>query len=161
MAKAVGHLFAELKVRLVYGGAKIGLMGEVANACLLQGGHVVGVMPQFLGRVEIVHGGLTQLITVDSMEERKRKMLAMADGFVILPGGWGTLDEMYEVLTLHQIDQHTKPLWLLNQQNFFAPILEVHRHMVREGFLAEQHLAMVKLAQHPADLKSQWQSHFA
>jgi uncharacterized protein (TIGR00730 family) len=159
-AAEVGKALAQKKYRVVYGGAKIGLMGELANACLDNNGHVIGVMPHFLGRVEIVHGGLSQLIMVDSMEERKRKMLALSDAFLILPGGWGTLDEMYEVLTLNQVGQHQKPLWLLNERKYFDPILSLHQHMVQEGFLAQQHLSMSKIASNANDLLQQLEQHF-
>ncbi len=144
LAMEVGIYFAKNNIELIYGGAQIGLMGTLANACLANKGNVCGIMPHFLGRKEIVHHELSELIWVDSMDERKRLMISRANGFLVLPGGWGTLDEMYEVLTLQQIDQHQKPLWIINQDNYYSPLLEVNEQMVREGFLAKQHLDLVQ-----------------
>ncbi|HPY42520.1 MAG TPA: TIGR00730 family Rossman fold protein, partial [Thiolinea sp.] len=109
MAQALGELLAEREIRLIYGGAKVGLMGVVADAALSKGGEVIGVIPHSLVNQEVAHDGLTDLIITDSMHTRKMRMAELADAFIALPGGWGTLDEMFEVLTWAQLGFHNKP----------------------------------------------------
>jgi uncharacterized protein (TIGR00730 family) len=113
-AMLLGTALAHRKIRLIYGGAKIGLMGIIADAVLKEGGEVVGILPQFLSSKEIAHRGLTQLIMVDSMHERKTKMHELSDGVIALPGGFGTLEELFEMLTWAQLGLHQNPIGLLN-----------------------------------------------
>lgn len=124
---------------LVYGGAKVGLMGVLANAALAEGGRVVGVIPKGLVSKEIAHDGLTELYLTDSMHDRKERMILLADAFVSMPGGWGTYDELFEVLTLAQIGFHDKPSAFLNVQGYFDPLLSLLRHTIEHGFAAPQH----------------------
>ena len=121
----VNQLFMKNDFGLVYGGAKIGIMGIVANAALKYSREVIGVMPTFLREREVHHETLDQFIECETMHERKEKMYEMADAFLILPGGFGTLDEFFEILTWKQLNQHQKPIYILNVQNFF-------RHMVSQ-----------------------------
>jgi uncharacterized protein (TIGR00730 family) len=124
---------------LVYGGAKVGLMGVLANAALAEGGRVVGVIPKGLVSKEIAHDGLTELYLTESMNDRKERMVLLADAFVSMPGGWGTYDELFEVLTLAQIGFHDKPSAFLNVKGYFDPLLALLRHAIDHGFAAPQH----------------------
>ena len=123
----------------MYGGAKVGLMGVLANAALQEGGHVVGVIPKGLVSKEIAHDKLPELFLTDTMHERKDRMIVLADAFISLPGGFGTYDEMFEVLTLAQIGFHDKPSGLLDVKGFFQPLLRMMEHTIRESFAAPQH----------------------
>ena len=134
-AYLLGATLAALNIRLVYGGAKIGLMGAVADAALSAGGEVTGVIPGFLSTKEIAHPGLTELIMVDNMHERKLKMHELSDGVIALPGGWGTMEELFEMLTWAQLGLHTKPIGLLNTNRYYDPLVALCDTMVREGFL--------------------------
>jgi uncharacterized protein (TIGR00730 family) len=121
---------------IVYGGGRIGLMGAVADAALAAGGEVIGVIPHALAKAEIAHSGTTTLHVVDSMHERKALMVDLSDGFVALPGGFGTMDEFHEVLTWRQLHIHDKPVGLLNALGFYDPLLAQFDLMEREGFLS-------------------------
>lgn len=134
---------AERGLGLVYGGANVGLMGELANAARSCGVHVTGVMPSSLVEREIAHGALDDLRIVGSMHERKQLMAALSDGFVALPGGMGTLEELFEVLTWGQIGLHRKPCGLLDVEAFFAPLEAFLDHTVTEGFLTPEHRRML------------------
>ncbi len=134
-AVEVGQLLAERGVTLVYGGGNVGLMGVVADACLAAGGKVVGVIPQSMVERELAHRGLTELHIVGSMHERKALMADRADAFLALPGGFGTFDELFEILTWRQIRIHQKPVGLLNVEGYFDPLLSLADHAVEEGFL--------------------------
>ncbi|CDQ41666.1 MULTISPECIES: LOG family protein [Virgibacillus] len=142
-AKELGSKLAEQNVALVYGGASVGIMGAVADAVLHGGGHVIGVMPQFLKEKEISHPSLTELIIVDSMHERKMKMAELADGFIALPGGPGTLEEFFEVFTWAQLGLHQKPCGLLNINHYFDPLISLFQHMTDEHFMEKKHRDMV------------------
>ncbi len=120
---------------IVYGGGSIGLMGIVADAALLAGGEVIGVIPQFLARTEVAHEGLTELHVVATMHERKALMDGASDAFIALPGGFGTMDEFCEVLTWRQLRIHDKPIGLLNYKGYYDALLELFDSMVREGFI--------------------------
>lgn len=133
-------------IGLVYGGGRVGLMGVLADAALEARGEVIGVIPRALSGSEIAHAGLTQLHVVPSMHERKALMSDLADGFIALPGGFGTLDELCEVLTWGQLGIHCKPAGLLNVERFFDPLLEQLEIAVREGFLRESHLRQLCVA---------------
>lgn len=142
-AFGLGKLMAESHIRLIYGGAKVGLMGRVADGVLQHGGEVTGVLPVFLSAKEIAHAGLTEMILVDSMHERKMKMSELADGFIALPGGMGTMEELCEILTWSQLGLHRKPAGVLNVNGFYDSMLKLFAHMVTEGFLKEKHQHML------------------
>ena len=134
-ARLLGAALAGMNIQLVYGGARIGLMGAVADAALLAGGSVVGVIPQFLKTKEVAHTGLTELITVDNMHERKLRMHELSDGIITLPGGWGTMEEVFEMLTWGQLGLHTKPIGILNVNGYYNALSTQCDIMVAEGFL--------------------------
>ncbi|WP_454191206.1 LOG family protein [Paenibacillus sp. Marseille-Q7038] len=141
-AKKLGEELARHHIGLVYGGASVGVMGAVADAVLENGGHVTGIMPRFLEEREISHKGLTELIIVESMHERKAKMAELVDGFIMLPGGPGTLEEFFEIFTWAQLGLHQKPCGFLNVNQYFNPLLTLFDHMVKEGFLQEKYRGM-------------------
>jgi uncharacterized protein (TIGR00730 family) len=151
-AKAMGAELAARGMGLVYGGGRVGLMGAVADAALAGGARVHGVIPDALATTEVAHAGLTQLHVVRSMHERKARMADLADGFVALPGGFGTLDELFEALTWGQLGFHRKPVGVLDVDDFFAPLLATAGAMVREGFVRAEHRAMIAVATDPAEL---------
>ena len=140
------------KIDVIYGGAKVGLMGAVADGALEDGGKVIGVLPEFLMKREIAHDGISELIIVNSMQERKKKMLELSDGFISLPGGFGTLDEFYEILTWEQLGIHQKPSGLLNINNFYSPLLKMMDGMVEEGFLKQINRDMVMTSDNLSEL---------
>jgi uncharacterized protein (TIGR00730 family) len=142
-ARAFGRLLAARGTTLVYGGGHVGLMGIVADAVLVAGGRVIGVIPERLAERELAHRGLTELFVLPSMHERKAKMASLADAFVALPGGLGTLDELFEIWTWAQLGFHDKPIGLLDVDGFFAPLLELTRHMVEQGFVRAPQLDLV------------------
>ena len=133
-SEELGRMFAEREVRLIYGGGSIGLMGVVMQAVLDNGGAVTGVIPEFLMRREVGNPALTELIVVDSMHERKRRMFELADGFAVLPGGLGTLDETIEVITWQQLGLHGKPLSLLNTGDYWTCFEALIDHVIGQGF---------------------------
>ncbi|MBV6654853.1 MAG: TIGR00730 family Rossman fold protein [Mameliella sp.] len=138
-AKATGKMLAEQGVRLVYGAGKVGLMGEVAEGALQAGGEVIGVIPFFLRKAEVCHEGLSHLYVVDSMHERKIKMAQLSDTVIVLPGGYGTLDEVFEMLTLAQLGQGAHPICFLNLNGYFDLLLQQLDRMEQEGFLKPIH----------------------
>lgn len=138
-AAALGTAIARRGLGLVYGGAKVGLMGELANAALAAGGRVVGIIPKGLVSKEIAHEGLQELYLTESMHERKERMILLSDAFVSMPGGWGTYDELFEVLTLAQIGFHDKPSGFFNVKGYFDPLVSLLEHTVRHEFAAPQH----------------------
>jgi uncharacterized protein (TIGR00730 family) len=137
---------------LVYGGGNIGLMGILADSVLETKGKVVGVIPDFLFKREVAHTGVTELILVSSMHERKQKMASMADAFIAMAGGWGTLDELAEILTWRQLEIIDKPIGILNTQGFFSPLLEMMTSMVSKGFLKDDNLAKLNVQNTPQSL---------
>jgi uncharacterized protein (TIGR00730 family) len=141
-AHALGQGLARAGHSLVYGGGNIGLMGEIANAALQAGGEVIGVITHHLADKELAHHGLSQLIYVDSMQQRKAQMAELADAFIALPGGFGTLEEWFEVLTAAQLGLHTKPLLLLNVADFWSPLWASLQHQSQLGFISAQHLQL-------------------
>jgi uncharacterized protein (TIGR00730 family) len=151
-AEAVGGLLAERRIELVYGGGKVGLMGKVADAVLNAGGKVTGVIPQALMLKEIGHEGLTELKVVSSMHERKALMAELADGFIALPGGFGTLDEFCEILTWAQLGLHHKPCGLLNVNGYYDYFSRLLDHAVSEHFLQPLYRAMVICDDDPENL---------
>ena len=142
-AAALGTLLARRGIGVVYGGGNIGLMGIVADAALAAGGEVIGVIPGHLQDREVAHGGLTALHVVDSMHARKALMARLSDVFIAAPGGFGTLDEMCEILTWAQLGLHNKPCGLLNVAGYFDALLGMFDHAVREGFLSQQHRQLI------------------
>jgi uncharacterized protein (TIGR00730 family) len=151
-AHELAALLVASGIELVYGGASKGIMGVLADAVLAGGGQVRGVIPQSLHDKEIAHAGLTELYVVNSMHERKSLMAVLSDGFVAMPGGFGTLEEIIEVLTWGQLQFHNKPCGFLNINGFFDHLLQYFDHAVREGFLREEHREMLLVANAPAEL---------
>ena len=138
-AHAFGETLAELNIRLVYGGGSVGLMGIAADACMAAGGAVIGVIPQLLMEKEVGHKGITQMHVVANMHQRKALMTELSDGFIALPGGYGTLDELFEALTWLQLGYHQKPVGLLNVAGFFNHLVSFVDHSHDERFLRGLH----------------------
>jgi uncharacterized protein (TIGR00730 family) len=134
LANRFGKNLAKNNRKLVYGGGDCGLMGEVANGALTHSGYVIGVFPRHLNRIEVEHKGLSRMFLVDSMHERKFIMYQNSDVFVILPGGFGTLDEMFEVITWRQIDLHTKPVIIFNHNGYWDKLIALMNHIIDEKF---------------------------
>lgn len=151
-ASDFGTLLADHDIRLVYGGGQVGLMGRLADTVLGEGGEVIGVIPDALVRREIAHRELTDLRIVDSMHERKAEMARLADAFVALPGGLGTLEELCEVLTWAQLGLHGKPCGILDVAGYYEPLVQLLDHMVKEGFVARSHRSMVVVEDDPSTL---------
>lgn len=151
-AAAFGRLAAVRGASLVYGGARVGLMGAVADAALEAGGRVIGVIPETLVSKEIAHEHLTELHVVKSMHERKTKLHDLADAFVALPGGAGTMDEWFEMLTWAQIGLHAKPLGLLNVEGYYDGLLAFMNHMETQGFAAKEHRGLYRAEPNPVAL---------
>ncbi len=151
-ARALGRELARRDLTLVFGGSKVGLMGEVADSVLGAGGHVIGVIPQVLVEKEVAHGELDELRVVDSMHERKAMMADLADGFVALPGGLGTLEETFEVLTWAQLGMHDKPCGLLNVRGYYDGLIRFLDYSVAERFVKQTHRSMLLVAQSPGSL---------
>ncbi len=143
IAHQLGRELVERGLGLVYGGASVGLMGVVADAVLAQGGEVIGVIPRNLFKNEVAHPHLSELYEVGSMHERKAKMADLADGFIALPGGFGTFDELFEIITWAQIGIHTKPVGLLDVGDYFAPLQTLIAHAVQEGFISAFHARLL------------------
>jgi len=141
-ASQLGKAIAAAGVRLVYGGGRIGLMGILADAALGSGASVVGVIPEFLRGLEVAHGGLTELRVVESMHDRKRTMFELADAFVVLPGGFGTLDEAIEVVTWRQLALHDKPIVLVDVLGFWQPLRALIAAIVGAGFAHPDHAGL-------------------
>ena len=148
-AVATGRLLAERGIGLVYGGGNIGLMGLVADSCLEAGGEVTGVIPEALMKKEVGHLDLTHLEVVDSMHTRKARMAELSDGFIALPGGFGTFEELCEVLTWGQLGFHGKPVGLVNVANYFGPLIELCDRAVVEGFMRTEHRGLLQDADTP------------
>ena len=151
-ARAMGNAIVRRKLGLVYGGARIGLMGAMADEVLVRGGEVVGVIPRALVEKEVAHNGLTDLRVVESMHERKAVLAELADGFVAMPGGFGTLDEMCEALTWGQLGLHRKPCGLLNVRGYFDRLLAFLDHAAAERFLQSEHRDMLLVSADPDQL---------
>jgi len=154
-AVELGRLLAARKIGLVYGGARVGLMGAVADAVLEGGGYVTGVIPRSLAKREVAHTGLTDLRVVTSMHERKALMADLSDGFIALPGGWGTLDEFFEILTWAQLSLHQKPCGLLNVHGYFDGLLSFLEHSTKEGFVRREYQSMISVSDSASALLEQ------
>ena len=151
-AEELGHLMVSRNIGLVYGGGRVGLMGVIAKTVLEDGGEAIGVIPRFLEREEIVHRHLTELFLVDTMHQRKMKMAELAEGFIALPGGFGTLEEWFEMLTWAQIGHHQKPVALLNVSGYFDPLLMMIERGYEECFIRREYHDMVIEDSDPAKL---------
>ncbi len=160
-ARSLGAEIARRGLALVYGGASVGLMGVVADAALAGGGEVIGVLPFPLARKEIAHPGLTDLRIVDSMHERKAQMVELSDGFIALPGGVGTLEEFFEVLTWAQLGLHAKPCGVLDVGGYFDPLLRFLDDAVEARFVKPKHRALVLVDEHPESLLDAFAAHRA
>jgi uncharacterized protein (TIGR00730 family) len=151
-AQALGHALGTRGIGVVYGGACVGLMGVMADAALAAAGEVIGVIPSALVAKEIAHRGLTDLRVVASMHERKALMAELSDAFIALPGGWGTLEEFFEVLTWGQLGLHHKPCGLLNVHGYFDGLLSFLDHTIEQGFVRREYRSMIAVADSPAAL---------
>ena len=143
-AAELGTYMAEQGIGLVYGGSRVGLMGTIADAIMENGGTAIGVMPSGLFSGEVVHQNLTELIEVNGMHERKAKMSELADGFISMPGGFGTYEELFEVLCWAQIGIHQKPIGLYNVNGYFEPMMKMVKYSIQEGFSNESHLKLIR-----------------
>ncbi len=153
--QAARNLGAELvhrNIGLVYGGASVGIMGEIADTVLAHGGEVIGVIPKALVDKEVSHNGLTELIVVKSMHERKAEMADHSDGFIAMPGGLGTMEELFEVLTWAQLGFHDKPCSLFNVASYYDPLIQFIDHAVEEGFIRPVHRGLVMMESDPKKL---------
>jgi len=148
-ASSLGRRIGERGLGLVYGGARVGLMGALADAALAAGAPVLGVLPRSLSSVEVAHAGLTELVLVDGLHARKARMTAESDAFVALPGGFGTLDELFEALTWAQLGLHTRPLGLLNIGGFWDPLVATIDRQVAEGFVTPSDRARLSVESTP------------
>lgn len=160
-ATLLGQTLAKRNIELVYGGANVGLMGAVADGVLDDGGKVIGVLPNFLKSKEIAHEQLTELILVDSMHERKSKMNELSDGVIALPGGFGTLEEFFEMLTWGQLGLHKKPIAVLNIDGFFDSLIDLVQTMVDKGFLKQVNQQMLLVSDNIEDLLDQMNNYAA
>jgi uncharacterized protein (TIGR00730 family) len=147
-AMELGSLLAKKKIQLVYGGGNVGLMGKVADSCMAAGGEVIGIIPTALFEKEHGHRGLSRLEVVSTMHERKARMAALADGFIALPGGIGTFEELLEALTWSQLGIHAKPVALVNVSGYFDPLLALLDSAVGQGFLGEEQRSLLLVADH-------------
>jgi uncharacterized protein (TIGR00730 family) len=158
-ARELGRALAARGIDLVYGGARVGLMGALADEVLLAGGRAIGVMPESLVAKEVAHRGLTQLHVVKTMHERKAMMSDLAQGFIALPGGMGTLDELFEIVTWAQLGMHVKPCGVLNLQGYFDRLLAFIEHSVAERFVRPEHGSMILVGRTAGDLLDAMSSH--
>ena len=158
-ALLLGQTLASQNIELVYGGARVGLMGAVADGVLQGGGRVTGVLPRFLQNKELAHAGLSELILVDTMHERKMRMYELSDGVIALPGGFGTLEEFFEILTWGQLGLHSKPVGILNIAGFYDPLANLLQNMVEKGFLKEANRQMLLFSSEILDLLTQMENY--
>lgn len=158
-AKALGRTLVENNIGLVYGGASVGTMGVIADAVLAAGGEAIGIIPKVLQRKEVVHEGLTKLHLVESMHERKALMAELSDGFIALPGGFGTLEEIFEIITWAQLGMHQKPVGLLNIDGYYDQLTAFLQHTVDEQFVRSTQLEAVLVADKAADLLARMKSY--
>ena len=151
-AETVGKFLADNGIELVYGGGRVGLMGKIADAVMENGGRVIGIIPAALDEKEIAHRGITELRVVDSMHERKAMMAALADGFIAMPGGFGTFEEFCEIVTWAQLGIHEKPCALLNVDGFYDHLIALFDHSMRSGFIRPDHRNLVLVGTSIAEL---------
>lgn len=158
-AARVGQTLARRGIDLIYGGGKVGLMGTLADAALHAGGRVIGIIPRDLAEKEMVHAGLTDLHVVESMHARKALMAELADGFIVLPGGAGTMDEFFEIWTWGRLGLHAKPFGLLNVAGYFDPLIHYLDHMMAQRFLKSEHRAQVLIGNDALALLDRFAAH--
>lgn len=151
-AREMGESIARRGLRLIYGAGSTGLMGALADGALSQGGEVIGVIPALFNTPQLAHTGLTQVEVVETLHQRKARMAELAEAFIALPGGFGTLEELFEALTWAQIGLHRKPIGLLNVRDYFTPLLQAIEHARREGFIYDEHRALFVWAKDPQAL---------
>ncbi len=160
IARNLAQEMVKSRLDLVYGGGDVGLMGEVSREVMRLGGRVYGVIPRGLFAKEVASRNITRLYKVKDMHERKAKMQKLADAFIAIPGGFGTMDELFEIITWNQIGIHQKPVILLNYQGFYNPLLEQLRRMVKEGFIRAEHLEQMIVLKDLRGLRSRIQEYF-
>lgn len=153
-ARQLGREFLKRNIRMVYGGGSVGLMGIIADELMTGGGEVIGVIPQFLEDLEVGHNGITKMIVTQTMHERKEILADMADGFIAMPGGFGTMDELCEILTWAQLGLHSSPIGLLNAGGYYDPLINLFDHMVEEQFVKQANRDMVLSHEDPLALLS-------
>lgn len=158
-AEMLGSQLAKEGITLVYGGSKLGVMGAVANAALQAGGEVIGVIPKMLMERELAHTNLTELIVVNTMHERKAKMEQLSDGFIVLPGGPGTMEEFFEVYTWAQLGEHQKPIGMINTNQYYDKLLDFFGHMIQEKFLKPEYHSMIIVEQNPKELINKFRTY--
>ncbi|MGH8173386.1 MAG: TIGR00730 family Rossman fold protein [Rhodanobacteraceae bacterium] len=151
-ATALGRILAEAGATTVYGGGAVGLMGSLANGALAAGGEVIGIIPRFMTEVEWQHPGLASLEVVEDMRERKHRLLTGSDAVVALPGGCGTLEELFEALTLKRLGLYFNPIVLVNTNNFYAPLQDFMRSMIEQRFMNPEHAKMWTLVDSPEEV---------
>ena len=154
-AEELASFLVSRKIKIVFGGGKIGVMGALAEACLQNEGEIVGVIPKFLTHKEVVHTGLTELILTDNMHQRKAIITELSDAYIILPGGYGTMEEFFEVLTWAQLGLHSKPIGILNVDGFYNALIQQVDSMVDNGFLKEENKRMILISDSIEDLFTQ------
>jgi len=160
-AEYLGNLLANRQIDVVFGGGKVGLMGILADAALKAGGKVTGIIPGFLHVKEVAHDGLSEMITVENMHVRKALIYEKSDGFIALPGGFGTLDELFEMLTWAQLGLHQKPVGILNVNGYFNSILEAIDTMVGEGFLKMENRDIIQVSGKAGELLQRMENYHA
>lgn len=153
-AYKLGQILADRSITLVYGGGNVGLMKQVADGCLANGGSVIGVIPKMLADLELAHPDIQKLYLTQSMQERKMMMAQLSDGYIAMPGGFGTMEEMFEVLTLTQLNYHDKPVGLLNVQGYYDPLLSWVEQSHQRGFISTNHSTLLQSAHDAEDLLS-------
>src|SRR5215470_7896177 len=158
-AIALGQLLVRHGYGLVYGGGHIGLMGVIADAVLASGGEVIGVIPESMVARELAHTGLTQLQVVSGMHARKARMAELADAFIALPGGYGTFEELFEVITWAQLGIHAKPVGLLNTAGYYDPLARLIEHAIETGFIRPEHRDLIVVEERPAALLDRLATH--
>jgi uncharacterized protein (TIGR00730 family) len=158
-ARQMGQALAERGLRLIYGGGKTGLMGAVADGVLEKKGEVIGVIIPSMNTPALAKTGLTRMDVVDTMHLRKARMHELSDGYIALPGGFGTMDELFETVTWGQVGEHEKPVGLLNVKDYYAPLLTALQHAVQEGFVFKEHLDAIACEVEPGSLLDAMQKH--
>lgn len=160
IATELGKIMANRNIGLVYGGGKVGLMGDVSSSIIKNNGHAIGVIPNFMVEKELANREVQELIEVDSMHERKKVMSEKADAFIILPGGIGTMDEFFEIYTWKQLGLHNKPIVIIDQEMYYAPLFELLNQMKNSNFLHDEHLENVHFVDYAEDaldyLENSW-----
>ncbi len=157
-ASELGATLAEHEIELVYGGGSVGLMGVIADSILSRGGRATGVIPEFLATKELMHKGLSEVFVTQDMHTRKAKMAELSDAFIAMPGGLGTFEELFEMVTWAQLGVHEKPIGLLNTKGFYQPLLDMIEHTIDAGFIHDSHRQLLVAEQDPSRLLSRLQN---